>query len=163
MAGGFVAGEDGRNRPEFNAFIDVAATQKTVALCPVPMVFLPFETGLGMLTGKPMMDTYGDKTPLSLSFVNYRHAKEQGGRHSWDPATVLYVVEGAGDFFEESVGGRVSVDEEGRTVFTPKENGPHSVLTIKPHDGMTETECKARIAAYIDTCAMKVHEGSVRA
>ncbi|MBE6546051.1 MAG: hypothetical protein E7668_01250 [Ruminococcaceae bacterium] len=159
MAGGFVPGEDGRNRPEFNAYVDIEATQKTVALCPIPMVFLPFETGLDMLTGKPMMDTFHDTTPLSLSFVSHGHTKEHGGRHSWDPATVLYVVEGLADRFKESEGGRVTVDGEGRTTLVPEKNGIHSVLTVKTHDGISESDCKARIAAYIDACAMKVHEG----
>ncbi len=159
MAGGFVPGEDGKNRPEFNAYVDVEATKKTVALCPVPMVFLPFETGLDMLTGKPMMDTYGDKTPLSFSFIHHGRTREQGGRHSWDPATVLYAVEGLTDRFAQSEGGRVTVDDEGRTVLKAEENGMHSVLTIKAHDGMTELEAKARIAAYIDNCAMTAHEG----
>lgn len=158
MAGGFVPDESGQNRPEFNAYVDVPATKTTVSLCPVPMVFLPFEAGVGMLTGKPIMDTYGDKTPLSFSFVHHGRTQEQGGRPSWDPATVLYVVEGLSDRFAESAGGRVTVDDEGRTVLKVEENGRHSVLTIKAHAGMTEAECKARIASYIDDCAMTVHE-----
>lgn len=157
MAGGFVKAEDGRNRPEWNALCDAPATQTTVRLCPVPLVFLPFETGLDMLTGGPLMDRYGDGTPLTLSFYLTGDTREKGGRHSWDPATLLYAIEGCGDFFDESPPGTVAVDEEGRTEMTDDPNGLHSFLTIKPHDGMTGQQCKDRIAAYLDRCALSVH------
>lgn len=157
MAGGFVPGEDGRNIPEWNALVDTAATQKMVGLCPVPITFLPFEAGLDMLTGGPMMEKYGDSTPLSYAYVHYADTREIGGRHSWDPAAAVYAVEGCRDFLDESPRGTVLVDDEGRTVLLNDPNGLHSVLTIKPHDGMTEQQCKDRFAAYIDACALNVH------
>jgi len=157
MAGGFVKGEDGRNIPEWNALCDVAATQATVRLCPVPLVFLPFEAGLDMLTGGPLMDKYGDDTPLTFSFYLTGDTKDQGGRHSWDPATLLYAIEGCRHYFDESLRGTVIVDREGRTVMTDDPDGLHSILTIKPHNGMSEQQCKDQIAAYIDACSLKVH------
>lgn len=157
MAGGFVKGEDGLNRPEWNALCDVPATKTMVQLCPVPLVFLPFEAGLDMLTGGPLMDKYGDGTPLTLSYYLTGDTREIGGRHSWDPATLLYAIEGCGDWFDEGSRGTVAVDDEGRTVMTEDANGLHSVLTIKPHDGMTEQQCKDCIAAYLDECALAVH------
>ncbi len=157
MAGGFVKEEDGRNRPEWNALCDVPATKATVQLCPVPLVFLPFEAGLDMLTGGPLMDKYADTTPLTLSFYLTGDTKERGGRHSWDPATLVYAVEGCKDFFDESPRGTVIVDEEGRTEMTADPNGQHSFLTIKAHDGMTAQQCKDQIAAYIDGLSLIVH------
>lgn len=157
MAGGFTPGEDGRNIPEWNALVDAAATQKMVALCPVPIVFLPFETGLDMLTGGPMMDKYGENTPLSYAYVHYADTREIGGRHSWDPATMVYAVEGCRDFFAESACGTVEVDEEGRTMLHEDPNGLHRYLTILPHDGLTEQQCKDRIAEYIDRLVLAIH------
>lgn len=157
MAGGFVKDEDGRNRPEWNALVDAPATQAMVRLCPVPLVFLPFETGLDMLTGKPLMDKYGDSTPLTLSFYLTGDTKDRGGRHSWDPAALVYAIEGCREFFVESPRGTVTVDDEGRTVMTDDPDGLHSYLTIRPHDGLTEQQCKDRVAAYIDACSMAVH------
>ena len=158
MAGGFVPGGDGRNIPEWNALVDVPATQAVVRLCPVPLVFLPFETGFDMITGCPMMKKYGEDTPLSHSFIHYGDTREIGGRHSWDPATLVYAVEGCRDFFDESPRGMVRVDHEGRTVLNAGENGLHSYLTIKPQGNLTEQQCKDRIAAYIDSCAIAAHE-----
>lgn len=157
MAGGFVKGEDGRNIPEWNALADAPATQTMVRLCPVPIVFLPFETGLDMLTGGPIMKKFGESTPLSFSYVNYADTCEIGGRHSWDPAAALYAVEGLRSWFVESPRGTVSVDSEGRTEFHEDADGLHSYLTIHVPDGSTEAERKALIAAYIDHCAMMVH------
>jgi len=157
MAGGFVNGPDGRPAPEWNALVDIAATKKTVQLCPVPLVFLPFETGLDMLTGGPLMDKFGDGTPLTLAYYLTGDTREIGGRHSWDPATLLYCVEGCCDYFHESPHGIVEIDDEGRTLMTFREDGLHSYLTIKPHEGLTEQQCKDRIAAYLDDCAMRTH------
>lgn len=158
MAGGFTPGEDGRNIPEWNALVDVCATQAMVKLCPVPIVFLPFETGLDMLTGGPMMDKYGENTPLSYAYVHYADTREIGGRHSWDPATAVYAVEGCRYFFDESPRGTVTVDDEGRTVLNKNPGGLHSVLTIKPIHGLTQQQCKERIAEYIDRCALIAHD-----
>ena len=157
MAGDFAPGEDDRNIPEWNAKLDIPATQTLAEQCPVPLVFLPFETGLDMLTGGPMMDKFGEGTPLSYSYTLYGNTREIGGRHSWDPATLLYAVEGCKDWFDESPRGTVIVDEEGRTEMTADPNGLHSYLTIKPHDGMTMQQCKDQIAAYLDGCALSVH------
>lgn len=158
MGGGFVPSADGRPSLEWNAKVDIAATQTMVRLCPVPLVFSPFEVGLDMLTGKPMMEKYGEETPLSLSFLRFGDTAARGGRHSWDPATAVYAVEGAGDRFEESPRGTVTVDDEGRTVLHADPAGLHSVLCIKVPDGVSEQECKNEIAAYIDGCAMRVYE-----
>ena len=158
MGGCFVPSADGRPSPEWNARVDIAATQTMVRLCPVPLVFSPYELGENMLTGKPMMDKYGGDTPLSLSFLSFSDTAAKGGRHSWDPATAVYAVEGAGDRFEESPRGTVTVDDEGRTIMHADPAGLHSVLRIKMHDGMSLQACKNEIAAYIDGCAMRVHD-----
>lgn len=155
MAGGFIPGEDGRNIPEWNALVDIAATQAMVKLCPVPIIFLPFETGLDMLTGGPMMDKYGEDTPLSYAYVHYADTREIGGRHSWDPATLVYAVEGCRDFFTESPRGTVIVDGEGRTTLTEDPNGLHSYLTLNA-ERPVETQ-RYRIAQYIDSTSLAAH------
>ena len=159
MAGGFVCGKDGRPVPEWNALVDVPATKTVVELCPAPIVFLPFETGLDMLTGGPLMEKFDESTPLTLSYIRYPYdsVRKNGGRHSWDPATLLYAVEGCGDRFDESPRGTVEIDDEGRTLFHADEDGLHSCLTIRPHAGLSEAECKKRIAGYLDRCAMDAH------
>ena len=155
MAGQFVTDQNGDLHPEWNVKCDVPAAQAMTELCPIPIVFLPFETGEKMMTGAPMVEKYGEGTPLSLSFVKFGSA---GGRHSWDPATVLYAVEGAGDRFDEGPCGRVAVDSVGRTVVNYGSGGMHSVLTVKMQEGLDECASKKKIAEYLDSCVMQVYD-----
>ena len=156
MAGSFVKGDDGKNVPEFNAYVDIKATQDVVNLCPVPIVFLPFETGLDMLTGKPAMQNEKSTTPLSYAFNIYCSKNQPDGRHSWDPATLVYAIEGERDFFTQSKTGTITVDEEGRTSFSTHKNGLHTFLTIAKKDNQSELQRKKEIAQYIDDCAQKL-------
>jgi len=155
MAGIFDKNDD---RTEWNVHLDIDATRAVTELCPVPLTFLPSETGMYMMTGGPAVKKYGENTPLSLSFLLYPPTKNDNYlRHSWDPATALYAVEGCREFFTETESGVITVNEEGRTSFTPTENGQHRVLYVKKKEGQTETEAKAVVAAYIDDCAMKAY------
>ena len=142
--------------PEWNARADAPATKTMVALCPVPIVFVPFEAGYNMITGGPLMDTYGQSTPLTMSFFLHSGVIEKGGQHSWDPITAVYAIEGCLDFFEESDACTVTVEDDGTTVVSGK-GGMHTIISIKNHSGLTEQQCKDRIASYLDSCAVKVY------
>ena len=82
------------------------AGSELCGLCPVPITFLGFEVGFGVISG--------DK--LDHSDVLYRVLVDHGsaaGRHSWDPMTVVLAL--IGD--EEKAGydtvvGYASVDPE---------------------------------------------------
>ena len=157
MGGTFL--EDARAKPpEWNARLDPAATRTVLETSPVDVTLLPFEVGVDMLTGGDVMRRYGEKTPLSLAFRLFPKALEAGGRHSWDPATVLYAVEGCREFFTESPRGRITVDGEGRTLFTRDERGSCRYLMLRTDGGFTESEQKARVAAYLDGCALALLE-----
>lgn len=158
MAGQFVLNKSGELCPEWNVKCDVRAAKIIAEKCPVPLVFLPFETGEGIMTGIPIVERYGEATPLSMSFVKFGAVPSVGGRHSWDPATVVYAVEGVGECFEESPRGTVTVDEIGRTVMKYDDNGLHSILTVRSIDGESEHESKKRVASYIDACADEVYD-----
>lgn len=156
MAGIFDKNDD---RTEWNVHLDIDATREVAKLCPVPLTFLPSETGMNMMTGGPAVKKYGENTPLSLSFLLYPPTKKDNYlRHSWDPATALYAVEGCREFFEETEGGVIKVNGEGRTSFTPTADGKHRVLYVNTKDGKTEAEAKAAVAKYLDDCAIKVYE-----
>ena len=155
MAGIFDKNDD---RTEWNVHLDIDATREVAELCPVPLTFLPSETGMNMMTGGPAVKKYGENTPLSLSFLLYPPTKKDNYlRHSWDPATALYAVEGCREFFEETEGGVIKVNEGGRTSFTPTENGQHRVLYVKKKDGQTEEAAKADVAAYLDDISIKTY------
>ena len=156
MAGGFVVGDDGRNTPEWNVKLDPFAFRTLLDKAPVPIAFLPFETGLNMYTGAPIMEKYGGSNPLSYSFQIHCKGNKKG-RHSWDPATLLYAVEGLSDRFVESARGRVTVDRDGRTELVSDPEGRHTVIGIRSCEGEAEQDRKREIAAYIDACVLSLY------
>jgi inosine-uridine nucleoside N-ribohydrolase len=162
MAGCFVdtyytGSQNGARMPEFNARHDTPATQTVVERCPVPIVFLPFETGWDMNFGKAVIAKLGDSQVLPKAFIEYPYNRD-GDNYSWDPATVVYAIEGCRDFFEESEWGTVTVDDKGTTYHTPDPNGKHRVLNMKKIDGKTEQDVKDAVGRYLDEIAIKLYE-----
>ncbi len=158
MGGSFTEKDSqGRLMAEFNANVDAKATQKMIKLCPVPVVFSPFELGNNAITGRPVIEAFGMSTVLSASFLSYASAKN--GRHSWDPMTAVYAVEGCGEFFEEISRGTVAVDSEGRTLMTESADGAHSIISVKQNNKASEQQAKDAVAEYIDRCALSVYGG----
>ncbi len=153
-----MAGQFDQNKPEWNVKVDILASKKMVELCPVPLIFLPFELGYNMISGGRLMKSQGENNPVSLSFIaiNYGDIIENGGRHSWDPATTIYAVEGEKDFFTLSNAGTVTVDDMGATIFEEKANGKHYIIGLKHKDGLTEQDLKNAVAEYIDDCIDKI-------
>lgn len=124
---------------EWNIQCDIAAARQVMRLCPAPVVICPFEVGLDMITGAAMTAKGGRGSPDSLSYIVHGSAD---GRHSWDPATALYAVRGAGRCFTVSDPGICIIAEDGISSFTRSPAGLHRYL-----------ECaapKAEIAAEID-------------
>ena len=134
--------------PEWNALVDPVATKTVMAKCPVDMVILPAEVGSEMLTGKALVEKYEDSTPLTRSFLAYEDARR--GRPSWDPATVLYVLEGCMDRFIESDIGFVCVTDKGATYHYKNEFGHCRYLKLNLLEGETEDDAKRRIAKIMD-------------
>lgn len=154
MAGIF---EEGNERIEWNVHLDIEATRTVVQKCPVPLAFLPSETGIGILTGKPAIEKYGDKTPLTASFLDRKSVRETLTRPSWDPATAVYAIEGCRDFMKESPRGTISVDESGKTTFKEDENGLHTVILLNVGGEKSRADCEILGAKYIDDCALWVY------
>ena len=142
---------------EWNVKVDVAAAQTVLQKSPVPVDVLPYETGLHIITGKPLMERFENGNPVGCAFWEFPGVREKGGRHSFDGAAVLYAAEGCGDFFDESEQGSVTVDADGKTHFIPTRGGLHRIVRVKVREGESEQACKDRIAAYLDACAMRIY------
>lgn len=117
-----------------------AAGSVFCALCPVPVTFLGYEIGFGILTGGELKRTdvlYG---------VLCDHGSPDG-RHSWDPMLVLAAL--IGD--ETAAGytcvrGKASVDPvTGENWFEPQENGPHRYLVKAKDDAFYRDAVNERI------------------
>ena len=96
-------------------------------LCPVPVTFLGFEVGYGVISGSKLTD--GD----NLYGVMCDHGS-YNGRHSWDPMTALMAI--IGDEAEagyDTVQGTGRVDPlTGQNYFTKAADGLHRYV-IKKH------------------------------
>ncbi len=145
-------------RIEWNVHLDIPAAKIVAERSPVPVIWLPSETGADIITGGPMIEAFGESTPLSLSFCRFPGVLKKGGRSSWDPATALYAVEGCGEFFTETPDGTVSVGDDGKTVYAPNGMGKQRVLYLKEHGEQGVRRAIEETAAYIDRCAMWVYQ-----
>ena len=154
MAGLFTPNSKGEVTAEWNVKCDISAARIVADSSPVPIAWLPFETGWDMITGIPMIEKYGEASPIALSFILFPSAKN--GRHSWDPATALYTVEGCKDFFIERHG-RVTVNENGVTSIVDNKLDNNCVLFINTAT-VNETEMKAKIAEHLNNSVMKLHK-----
>ena len=99
-------------------------------LCPVPVTFLGWEIGYGVITGGKLPEIDHLKVALNDHGSN-------NGRHSWDPMTALMAIIGdekkAG---YDTVRGYASVDEaNGAHHFKESCDGPHAfVKMLMPKD-----------------------------
>ncbi len=92
-------------------------------MCPVPVTFLGFEVGVGIISGNE----------LSHDDFLYKGFSEHGsekGRCSWDPLTALMAVIGdEGKAGYKTVSGTARVDKaDGKNYFTEDENGLHKYV-----------------------------------
>ncbi len=95
-------------------------------LCPVPVTFLGFETGVDVISGNELKkDDF-----LHISFSEHGSGN---GRCSWDPLTALMAVIGdeekAG--YDTVSGKAVLIKETGRNYFTRDEKGIHRFVIRK--------------------------------
>ena len=102
-------------------------------LCPVPVTFLGWEVGYGVITGNHL--DHNDRLYKILSDHGF-----PSGRHSWDPMLVLMSL--IGD--EEKAGyktvvGTASVDaESGKNYFVRSSTGKHKFVIKQRENGFYE-------------------------
>lgn len=140
--------ENGEIEPvsEWNIKWDISAARDFFELCPVPVDCLPWETGDGMYTGKPMVEAGGGKTPDSLAFVQWGAVN---GRDSWDPATAYAAIYGPEDILQMTTPGRIVITEDGVSHFDTSKGGMHRLIY--------PAVAKDKAAAVIDRKIMRLY------
>jgi hypothetical protein len=120
-----------------------AAGAAFCTLCPVPVTFLGFEIGYGVITGNDL----AENDVLHQVMSDHGSAK---GRHSWDPMLALLAL--IGDEREagyDTVKGTARVDADtGANHFTPHADGKHSYV-IRQHDAAFYAEKINEIIATV--------------
>ena len=115
MAGNFVNREkiyEGRYEyfSEWNVCQNIPAAQTVVNLCPIPLVFCPFEVGVDVQTG----ETIDRDSPVGVSIHMFHQANKSERcvtRSSWDPLTVCLAANL--DWFNYSPYGKITIDDKG--------------------------------------------------
>ena len=119
MAGNFVNREkkyEGRYEhfSEWNVYQNIPAAQTVVNLCPIPLVFCPFEVGVDVLSG----ETIDRASPVGVSIHMFYQANKNERcvtRSSWDPLTVC--IAAGLDWFDYSPYGKITIDDNGCASF----------------------------------------------
>jgi inosine-uridine nucleoside N-ribohydrolase len=130
MAGAFQP-IDGRPYREYNITEDIASARQLVREWPTPIVFSGFEVGQAIRYPAESIEqdfSYVKHHPLAEAYRLYDPPPHC--RPCWDLTSVLYAVHPDRGYFQLSPPGRVTVEPDGLTTFTPQANGPHRYLIV---------------------------------
>lgn len=126
MAGAFPQGN-----PEYNIIADLVSARKIFSSWPTPIIASGYEIGnairfpamvieedFGYVANHPIAEAYRlfDKMPYS--------------RPLWDPTATLYAVRPYAEYFTLSKPGIISLESDGRTVFTEASFGKDRYLVV---------------------------------
>lgn len=127
MAGSF--GKD--SIAEHNVLKDVRAAKKVFVEWPSQIVVSPFEVGIKILyPGASIVKDFnwGIKHPMIKAYKVYLTMPYD--RPTWDLTSLMYVVEDDKSYMNESVRGKITVNNEGYTCFKEDVKGKHSYLSV---------------------------------
>ena len=127
MAGHFPAGD-----PEYNVKTDIPAALKVFGEWPSPIVFSGYEIGTALKFPATSIENdfaWVADHPVAEAYRHYM--KMPYDRPTWDLTAALYAVRPSRGYFGLSEAGRVTVDEQGRTVFTETAGGRHRYLKLE--------------------------------
>ena len=125
-------------RAEYNIKVDLEASQKLFALWPTPIVLSGHEIGRTILYPATSIENdfnYVDNHPIPPAYKAYMDYPYD--RPTWDLTSVLYGVRPDHGYFGLSPRGRVTIDAEGYSRFTPAKQGLHRFLTVNDEQRAT--------------------------
>lgn len=119
------------NFPEWNVVQDLSASQIVYNECPVPLVTSGWEVGNKLLyPHQSVLADFGDPACHALPVAYAFYQQMPYDRQTWDLTTVLEAIDPQKAYFEYSPAGMVVIESDGKSVFTPSEQGLHRYLTI---------------------------------
>lgn len=124
MAGWFPSGR------EFNIFSEVEGSTEFLANWPLPIDFVGFEVGEGVITGS--WASAMASSPVASAYAWYCEPGE--GRPSWDLLAVHAALVEPSTLVRWSSRGRMSVADDGENTWLSSDDGPHryALLTAEP-------------------------------
>ncbi len=132
MAGTFLAARQQARLLEFNVIKDIPAARKVAAEWPTPMVWSGFEIGLAVPYPAISIErdfSYVAHHPAAEAYCLYNPPPHE--RPTWDLTAALYAAFPDRGYFDLSPAGRVTVEADGNTLFTPQAGGRDRFLILK--------------------------------
>lgn len=122
---------------EYNIKTDIPSAQTVFEKSPVPIYVSHFDVGLRVMSGGRMLEkAYSEAADGELlknpAAESYRY-HVGGKRHSWDPIAAFYAIYGACGAFSDERCGKVTVDNQGITIFAEGE-GDHILIECRNGD-----------------------------
>lgn len=128
MAGMFSQSD---RRKEYNVHIDAPAARLVFDAWPTEIVASGWEIGRAIKYPATSIERdfrWVDQHPVCEAYALYD--KMPYDRETWDLTSVLYAVRPDRDYFDLSPPGRISVDDDAVTQFTPDDEGRHRYLLV---------------------------------
>jgi inosine-uridine nucleoside N-ribohydrolase len=133
MAGSFQTIDHNNHYLEYNVVNDIPAAQKLAKDWPTPIVWSGFEIGIALAYPAVSIQRDFAYVPHHIVAEAYcLYSPPPHNRPTWDLTAALYVVRPDRDYFGLSWAGRVTVDNDGFTRFTPDGKGRDRFLTLTP-------------------------------
>lgn len=132
MAGAFQAAQQKDHFLEFNVVKDIPSARKLAADWPAPIVWSGFEIGIAIPYPAASIEHdfgYVPHHPAAEAFRLYNPPHTD--RPSWDLTAALYAVRPDCGYFGLSPRGKVMVDADGFTHFSPEANGRDQFLVLQ--------------------------------
>ena len=133
---------------EYNIKTDLAASQRLFETWPTPIVLSGFEIGKAILYPAASIEkdfAYAKDHPIPPAYRAYMDMPYD--RPTWDLTSVLYAVRPERGYFSLSPAGRVRVDDDGFTRFTPEKEGQHRFLTVTDEQRTRTLEALIQLAS----------------
>jgi hypothetical protein len=148
MAGAFQSAQQKDHFLEFNVIKDIAAARKVADDWPTPIVWSGFEIGVAVPYPAISIErdfSYVTHHPAAEAYCLYNPPPHE--RPTWDLTASLYAVLPDRGYFDLSPAGRVTVEADGFTRFTPQESGRDHFLVLRENQITRVKEALVQLAS----------------
>ena len=131
MAGAFTPINGNPHYCEYNVVQDIANCKKLSEEWPTPVVWSGFEIGIALAyPAESIVKDYRYVADHPVAESYRRYEAPPHNRPTWDLTSVLYAVHPERGYFDLSPPGRIVVEADGFTKFTPTTDGRHRYLKL---------------------------------
>lgn len=148
MAGAFQTIANNNHYCEYNVINDIPAAQKLARDWPSPIVWSGFEIGIAVPYPAMSIErdfSYAPHHPAAEAYYLYNPPPHN--RPTWDLTSALYAVLSDRGYFNLSSPGRVNVEADGFTRFTPGANGRDRFLILNENQIARLKEALVQLAS----------------